>query len=792
MRFKDKKGYGCDNMLKYRIMIKRTKKIVFSPRRVVFILTAFIFCFCAASFSASIVTAEQRPADNPQRIRSIVVNGLYNVRERAVLSEMKSRRGGIYDPEKVKKDIESLVAMGSFEDVEISFDADMGVLTVNVKEKPLVAKIEFRGNKKFSKGRLKDEITVKEKEYLEKLAIMESESRILNLYRDEGYADCSVETVTSTDEENRITINFLITEGNKILISDVAIRGTKVFKEKKILSLMKTKRKKVYKQDIMEADIKEIENFYKNRGWQEVAISRPEIVFNESRTAMSVLLVISEGKRWRVGDVSFEGYSADVVSVKELNKQVTIKKNHYYNDERYQETLANLKQLYSDKGHLRAEITPEFNKDDSKGVMDIKFRISEGPVYYLGYVDITGLTYTKEKVIKREILLKEGDVFRAGLLRRSLEKIYNLGFLEFVEPEIRPTNREDVVDLVVNVSEGKPGILTAGAGYSSVDQLVGTLQVQHINLLGLGQRLNLTWEFGARKQNYEVSWTDPWFLDKPLTFGVDVFNTERLREYGTTYNAYRELRKGGALRVGPRISDLLSLLFSYSYEEIEIFDIAATAAAAGVVPSRNVTSSLSSQIIYDSRDNIFDATTGSRHTLSVQYAGGIMGGDVNFVKTIASTGWYLPTFWKFVLTGNLRVGALSAFAPSADAPIYEKFYVGGADTVRGYRYRGEIGPTEGGRAMLVANVEYKFPIVQERNRTVLQGAFFYDAGGAWRNMGDMTLISGTSESNLKTGVGFGIRFTTPVFPIRLDYGYGLNHAPGEELSQFYFTIGQIF
>ncbi len=776
-------------MLKYTLnnMSTKTQYKFFSLRNLLFgwVLIGVFLCSVAFIFA-------QTPSARSQKINSIVVNGLFNVRERAVLNEMKSKRGSIYDADKVKKDIEALVALGFFEDVEISFDPDMGVLTVNVKEKPLVAKIEFRGNKKFSKGRLKEEITIKEKEYLEKLAIMESESKILNLYRDEGYADCSVETVTTLDEENRITINFLITEGNKILISEVAIRGTKVFKEKKILSLMKTRKKKVYKQDVMEADIKEIENFYKNRGWQEVAISRPEIVFNEDRTAMKVLLIISEGRRWRIGEVFFEGYNPEIASEKELRKQVTLKKNRYYNDEKYQETLSNLKQLYADKGRLRADIIPEFVKHDDKSIMDIKFKVSEGPIYYLGYVDVTGLTYTKEKVIKREILLKEGEVFRSSYLRRSLEKIYNLGFLEFVEPEIRPTNREDVVDLVINVSEGKPGILTAGAGYSSVDQLVGTLQVQHINLLGLAQRLNLTWEFGARKQNYEVSWTDPWFLDKPLTFGIDVFNTERLREYGTVYNAYRELRKGGALRVGPRISDVLSLLFSYSYEEIEIFDIAPSAALAGVTPSRNVTSSLSSQVVYDSRDNIFDASNGSRHSLTLQYAGGIMGGDINFVKTQASTAWYFPTFWKFVLSGQLRVGALSAFAPSDDAPIYEKFYVGGAETVRGYRYRGEIGPAEGGRAMLVANVEYKFPIVQERNRTILQGAFFYDAGGAWRNIGDMTLIAGTSESNLKTGVGFGIRFTTPVFPIRLDYGYGLNHAPGEELSQFYFTIGQIF
>ncbi|MDI6756917.1 MAG: outer membrane protein assembly factor BamA [Endomicrobiia bacterium] len=742
--------------------------------------------------SSSSVAAKKTGDVQAPRIASVVINGLYNIRERTVIAEMKSRRGSVYDPAKITRDIETLAAMGHFENVEISFDPAYNVVTVDIIEKPYVRKIDFRGNKRFSRGRLLDEITVKEKEFLDKLATMESEAKILALYRDEGYADCSVETITSVDDENRITVNFLVTEGNKILISDVFIRGPKIFNEKKILSLMKTRRKKVYKQDVIENDIKEIENFYKNRGWQEIAISRPEIVFNEARTAMTVLLVISEGVRYRVGEVSFDGHTA--VTEKELKKLVALKKNKFYNDERFQETISNIHQIYADKGYLRASASPDFLKNKDAGVMDILLRISEGPVFYLGYVDVTGLTYTQEKVIRREVLLKEGDVFRSGVLRRSLEKIYNLGFLESVEPEIRPTSKENIVDLVINVAEGKPGILTAGAGYSSVDKLVGTLQVQHINLLGRAQRLNLMWEFGERKQNYEISWTEPWFMDRPVSFGIDVFNTERLREYGTIYSAYRESRKGGALRVGPRLSDILSLLFSYSYEEIGIFDISAAAAASpyNITQSRNITSSLSSQIVRDSRDNIFDATRGYTNSLSLQYAGGIMGGDVNFIKSVGATSWYLKTFWKFVLSTNLRIGWIGAFPPSPDVPIYEKFYVGGAETVRGYRYRGEIGPDGGGRAMMVANVEYKFPIVQERNRTILQGAFFYDIGGAWNEFGDMNMRTGMSENDLKSGVGFGIRFTTPVFPIRLDWGHGLNHKAGEDPSQFYFTIGQIF
>lgn len=745
------------------------------------------FIIIVALFSVALLVPPRLYA---QKIARVDITGAVNVKEKTILSAMKLKKGAKYAPEKVKADIESLIGLGSFENVEISFDTMTYVLSVNVFEKPFVKKIEFRGNKRFSKGKLTEEITVKEKEFLDKLSIIESEGKMLTLYKDDGYADCKIETLTSTDEKNRITINFLITEGNKILIEDVVIKGTKVFSDKKIKSLMKTKKKKVYKQETINNDITEIENFYKNKGYHEIAVSKPEIIFNEERTRMTILIIISEGVRFKIGDISFSGNRAFAAS--ELLKQMALKKGRYYNDEKFNDSLNNIRQMYSDKGYLRASVVPDYKKNKTTGVMDIAFNITEGPVFHLGYIDIAGLTYTQEKVIRREIMLKEGDVFRADVLRRSIEKIYNLGFLESVEPEIRPTDKENEVDLLLNIVEGKPGILSAGAGYSSVDQLVGTLQVQHINLLGRAQRLNLMWEFGARKQNYEISWTEPWFLGNPMSFGIDVFNTERLRDYGTIYNAYKELRKGGAVRLGPRLSDILSLLFSYSYEEIEIFNIADSARAAGLSPSKNVTSSIMGQVIRDTRDNIFDATRGSRNSLSLQYAGGLVGGDVNFVKTIGKTSWFFPTFWKFVLTANLQLGWAGAFQPSAELPIYEKFYVGGAETVRGYRYRGEIGPTDGGRVMMVFNTEYKFPIVQEKNRTVLQGAFFYDVGGVWRDLSDINLQTGVEENNLKAGVGFGIRFTTPVFPIRLDWGYGLNHRPNEEVSQFYFTLGQIF
>jgi outer membrane protein insertion porin family len=750
-------------------------------------MAGIIFWVAAGLFAQA--SSKQTPAN---KISAIIIEGTQNVKEKTIRNELKSRVNKPYSEEIVKTDIQNILSLGSFENVEVRVDTATWKVTFQIKEKPLVTNISFKGNKKFSAGRLKDETTLKEKDFYDLAKFEESKTKIVNLYSEKGYADVKLDAYPTIDEsKNKMTVTFLITEGNRILIGDVHAEGVNAYKPKKILGLMKTKRKKVFKEDTLREDRTNIEKFYKNNGFMDVKIDEPKIAYNAERTSMFITIPITEGVKYKIGGITFSGNT--VFPQAELQKIMSIRRGQLYNDEKLQESRQAILEMYADRGYLHSQVELSFEPDNDKGIMNVNFAIAEGEIIYLGNVFIDGLNYTKEYVIRREVLLKEGDVFSSGKVKRSLEKIYNLGFIDSVEPQIQPTEKPNVMDLVMSVSEGKPGILSAGAGYSSVDQLVGTLQVQHVNLFGRGQRLNLLWEFGARKQNYEINWTEPWFMSKPMSLAVGLFNTERNYDYASVISAYKEGRKGGSVTVGPRLSDKLSLQFSYSYEDIRVFDVSAdSAVASNVVPSQALTSSISSQIVWDSRDNIFDATRGNRQSFSAQFAGGPLGGDINFIKPIARSAWFFPTFWKFVLSVNAQVGLIENFSPSTDVPIYQRFYVGGADTVRGYQYRTEIGPAEGGKEMFVMNVEYKFPIAEEKKHTILQGAIFYDVGGAWRSGNDVNLTLGEGETNLKAGIGFGLRFTTPVFPLRLDWGYGFNHRPGEQLSQFYFTIGNIF
>ncbi len=749
-----------------------------------FIFIGFIFIFCINSNSFS-----------QQKIASVEFVGLKNVKLRDIKDCIKTKKGDVYVEENLSSDLQNLLNTGYFDNVEVEFDTTTRKVIFNFQERPLIKKIEFRGNKKISTSKLKENISLKEKEYFVESKLQESKDKILELYDEKGYIYTVVEDERIVDTDNKMHIIFLITEGKKILVEKIDVVGVKKFSKSKILKLMETKKKKVYRENILRKDVKNIEDFYKNHGFYDVEVSSPVIKYNEDEETVNISINIFEGPIYKIKKIEF--YGNLVYSDRALFKAISLKKNQVYNQQNVDLSVQSIAELYADKGYLKVNIVPEIEKKPQEGTIKIKFNITEGEEVYIDRIYIEGLTSTKEEVIRREILLKEGDIFSSRKLRRSMQKIYNLGFLDDVRVDLQPGSDINKIDLEITVVEGRPGMLSAGAGYSTVDQLVGNVQVSHMNLFGRAQRLNLMWEFGARRQNYEISWTEPWFLKKPLSLNISLYDLIRQRDYANEYNAYKEQRQGVELRFGPRISDSVSLSLGYSYENVRIFD----SKVNEIIEGKKLTSSFISQLIYDTRDNIFDASRGMRHSVSLQVAGwGVLNGDVKFYKPILRFSVFVPTFWKFVLSFNTTLGYIEGIEGYDINDVkYEKFYVGGAETVRGYRYR-ELGPADGGKVMCVFNAEYKFPIVQENKRTILQGALFYDLGGAWNEFKDIEFIvagseqweQGSWDNRFKHSVGVGLRFTTPVFPIRLDWSWALNPRLGRDPLQFWFTIGQMF
>ncbi len=760
------------------------------------------------------ISTEAAPAviPRPWVLGEIAVSGNKNVKTSVIKAQIKARKGDLYDRPELDRDIQGLLGLGSFERVgadialtgrpvpehlrKVAGSSQTIRLAFFVTEKPLVKKIKFDGNKKVGRAVLTDLLSLKAKDPLDPLKLREDEEKILLKYREKGFLDAAVASQVDKDTTTlQALVTFKIEEGPKSRIFWVALKGIKSFKERKILKLMKNRRKKVFFEKDLKEDAQKIENFYLNRGFLDVQVSTPSVLISLDKTRIYIDISLAEGRQYRFGDSSFSGNL--IYTSTELAKAVAYRRGKIFSQERYEETIRALQELYAEKGRLRARITPAKNYNQATDLMDVRYEILEGPIATIGHVDLEGNKATKRHVLARELVVKPGDVFKASRIRKSQERIMNLGFIDDVNVDIQQSlEDENAVDLTFEVAEGKPGVLTAGAAFSSLEGLFGTLSLQHLNLFGRAQRASVQWSFGGRVQDYSLSWTTPWSFGKPMSLGLDLFNTRRIRAFETSSTAYVEKNRGGSIRLGPRFEeDKYQLSFSYTYSEITIANVEERFRGS-LSEGTSVFSSASSEFARDTRDSIWDPTRGSRHALGLQLSGGTFGGDIHFFKPWFSNSLHYRLFsigdYPFVLTFANRASYVTQFNETKEVPVFARFFLGGQDSLRGYAPTGEVGFPSGGKLYDVFNAEFGFPLARERRRTIVKFVVFFDAGAAWDRVKDISARIGSGERDIKTNAGFGIRFTTPAFPIRLDWGYGFNHRPGERLYQINFGLGNLF
>ncbi|OGR52798.1 MAG: outer membrane protein assembly factor BamA [Elusimicrobia bacterium GWA2_62_23] len=755
---------------------------------------------------------EKEQAKGPWEVAETAVKGNRNVKAKAVLKAGKARKGRIYSSEFVSQDIEAILALGSMDRVSVDIEELEGRkgsprlaqvvasskpvrVTYIVAEKPMVKTVTVAGAKGLSKSAVKDEMTLKEKDFFDELKIREDLIKVTDKYHEKGFIDAQADYEVKFDTAASLCfLTVKVTEGKKAKVAAVLLDGAAGFKTKKLVKKFKNRPKKIYSPQDLDADFKALEAFYKNSGYGDFKIAESSVTFNEDRSGVTIKLVLNEGKKQRFGATYFNGNTVYLPS--ELLPAVEYRRGKLYNQERFDDTIRGIQDKYADKGYLKAALLPDKVYNEKTGETDVTFNVTENNQIFVDHIDVEGNKATKTYVLRREITQKEGSVFSSSKIRRSQEKIFNLGFIDDVSPVINPTQDPDKVDLVFDVTEGKPGMLTAGAGISSTDGLVGTLSLSHMNLFGRAYRTSLSWNFGKRVQDYYLSWSTPWIGKHPTTLGVDVFNTRHYKPYRDTISAYTERRTGGKITVAPRFDeDKYHLTTAYTYEKVRITDVD-TLYQGELQEGTSVTSSVYVEIARDTRDNVWDPTRGCKTSLGVEFAGGPLQGDVNYYKPTFSHSYNLKLFsiddYPFVLAVGNRLGFVGRFGDTKSVPVYERYFLGGAETVRGYSNNGQIGPLNGGKVYDVMNIEFKFPLARERKRTIVQWAFFFDIGNSWDSFDDVSGRFGTGTTNLKAGAGFGIRFTTPAFPIRLDWGYGFNHKPGEQRSDIYFTLGNLF
>ena len=769
----------------------------------------------APSVSTAAAPAPSAEVPRPWVIGDIKATGLVNVKLSTIKGQIKAKKGDLYDRPDLDRDIQSLLGLGEFERVGAeltlmdkpvpdSFKKVAGadhevVLTFTIKEKPIISKINFSGQKKLSKGTLSDELSIKTSDPYDRFKVEEDLAKLVDKYHEKGFLDAAVTFEVKTDTPaSKVEVTFNVVEREKSRIELVEISGVKAFKPKHLLGLMKNERKKVFFEKDLPEDLKKIETEYKDNGYLDVKLSTPLVTLSADKTRINIAIGVDEGRSYRFGETAFSGYI--VFKSSEVTKTISYKRGKVFSQEKFEETIRGVQEMYADVGRLRARVNAIKTFNPKTDQMDVRYEIVEGPLSYVDHVDVDGNKSTKTYVIKREVVVKPGDRFSASRVRKSREKIMNLGFMDNVDVDLQPSPVDpDKVDLTFDVSEGKPGMLTAGAAYSSVDGLIGTLSLKHMNLFGRAQTASLQWSFGKRVQDYSLSWTTPWVGDHPTSLGFDIFHTRRINPYQGDLNAYTERRTGVSARLGPRFSeDKYQLNLSYTIQQVTIEGIDPNTNFLGTLtPGTSIQSLAGAEFARDTRDSIWDPTRGTRNAVGATISGGPLLGDISFFKPTFSNQGHVTLYrveddWPFVLSLYNRGGYITPFGNSRVVTIQDRFYVGGQDSLRGYSPSGEAGFPSGGTVYDVANLELGFPVAREHHKTIVKIVVFTDAGSSWNTFHDVTDRFGSEVQDLKADVGVGLRFVTPAFPIRLDYGYGLNHRPGEKVYQINFGLGPLF
>ncbi|MBM4144766.1 MAG: outer membrane protein assembly factor BamA [Nitrospira sp.] len=740
-----------------------------------------ILLLISVIIAPALLFAQEQPV-----INSIEIKGLKRIDEIAVKSRITQRAGEPISQEKTNEDIKSIFKMGYFDDVRAEIEPFEGgiKLIYVVKEKPAIVKIELQGNKEFDDANLKEKLTITTGAIADAVLIQDNANKLRAFYEEEGYWLSRIVPVVKTINPDEVSLTYQIEEGPKIRIKKILTEGNKAITSSKIKGVIETKEwwlfsfissSGYYKKDRMESDIEKIRDIYFNNGFIKVVVGEPRIQLSDDKKGMFISIPISEGDQYKIASIDISGNKA--LDGNSIRGRISMMPDTPFSKANLRKDIFSISELYSENGYALITVTPDLTPDESKKLVRINLKIDEGERYRIGRIEIAGNTKTRDKVIRREVRLDEGDLFNSALIKRSYERINNLNFFETVELIPKPKPEEKLVDLDIKVKERPTGFFSVGGGYSSVEKFIAMVELTQGNLFGKGQFVKLRAELGGRTTYYDISFRDPWFMDKPVSFSTNIYKITK------EYIDYKKEATGFGISLGKRLSEYWATDIAYNFENANITNVASD--ASKIIKDqegKSTTSSITPSLVRDSRDNYLDTSRGSRNSIYVTYAG--LGGSNNFLKSEVDSSWYFP-IGSTTLMLRGRYGYTTGIG-GKELPLYERFYVGGIYTVRGLGF-GEAGPKDnesgdyvGGTNQLIFNIDYTFPLVSEIR---LKGVVFTDIGSAFYAF---------KEMNLRYTAGLGVRWISPFGPIRLEWGHNLDKKEGEQPSRFEFAFGTFF
>ncbi len=725
-------------------------------------------------------------------VGQIVIEGNRRVESRYIKSALNISEGQTVSSSDIDQGLRNIYATGRFDNVvaETVAAGERVNLVYRVTERPLLREVVFVGNHEIDTEKLSTIISAKAVDFYRPQVLAPAIKKIKQAYVLEGYYATEVVPQVDINDRNEVTLTLDIEEGERVFVTSIRFEGNTVFSEKELKKNLFSKEKwflsfiterGAYKEDMLLADRDVITDQYYNRGYIKVQVKKPITTLLEDKESMEVLFEIEEGEQFRIGEVDVQG---DLLGTKEeLLEGLTLRTGDVFSRKVLRENMKNLNDIYADEGYAFVNVSPVTDVDPFLQQINIMLNVERGVRVSIGRISVAGNTRTRDKVVRREMRLAEGDFYSASKMNNSRRRINNLGFFEEVNLTTSRGVDDAHMDVEVDVQEKATGSFSIGAGFSSADGLLFQGALSQDNFLGRALRFDLSAALGGSSATYRLGLLDPYFLDKHIAFGGDIYNTER------EWSDFTRKTTGGDVKLGVPLTETLRSFFIYRYEKKDIFDVDEDAPRSITdQEGEHTLSSFTASLSRNTTDYRPDPTRGNISELSIEYAG--LGGTEKFIKYIADHRYFYPLPLGLVFSAHGQIGYIQEMS-GQDSPLDERFFLGGMNSLRGFESR-EVGPYEidddgeiyyyGGNKSAYFNFEVAFPLVKAMK---MKGLVFFDTGNAWDK--DQEFFS-----DMRYSAGVGMAWNSPMGPLRFAWGRNLDPNEYEETSIFDFSVGKMF
>ena len=731
-------------------------------------------------------------AQSPEKlIHRIEVQGNHHIESQAIVGKLSIQSGGIFSRERVRQQIQKIYDMGFFDDVDVStrFVANGAVVAYRVKEKPFTVEVVYEGNDEISNDTLGEKNTIRNQTFLDQEQVKVSVENFRKLYHEKGYYRAQIIPIVKMVEENQARLTYSIDEGEQAHIQTMTFEGRNVMTRKELFAFMANQEWSwpwslfsdagILRRDEVPNDVERIKEVYMNKGYLDIQVGLPRIELDDTKEWFSLVYPIIEGEPYIVSKIQYEGNSA--FSDEELREELPIKAGDVFQRAKVRDEITRLTDLYGSLGYAFTDAGPSIEPDPATRSARIVFVIDEGDMVRIRDIRITGNTKTRDNVIRRNLRVAERDMIDSPAIKRSFQRLNNLNFFETVEilpKQISPGE----VDLDVKVKEKPTGSFSIGGGFSTLDQFSLIANITEGNFLGRGYLARIRGQLGGRRTVGTVTFRNPAVYDSLTSGQVDIFRSR------TNFLTYLSKRAGANLTAGRGFSEFLTGTFTLVAEHIKISDVDDD--APDIIKDQKGTQSTTgfrATLFRDSRDFKLDPRRGMRTGIRTSFGTDLLGGSNNFYSVSLDALKYTPLpFWDFRHALRARIGYGDGFS-GEELPVPEFFFVGGINTVRGFKF-GRAGPVtdgndpEGGNKQLIFNNDLIFPILPDAK---LNGVLFFDYGKGF-SKGD------SLDFDLRKTAGFEVRWFSPFGPLRAAYGFNLSPRSGEKKAVFEFSVGSVF